>query len=980
MSDNLRIQVAVAETEFGANIFYARLGDDNHDHEVFAIDDIQEYGGNTTYSVNIAINPDEYPNGEYPLTFYMSQAGSAAGDIVRLQTPEIIISVNNEVIDTEEPDYSIYLDSPTVGQIVPRNFLLNFHTGFVASEIEITLTSQDGLFSESDVINLPGTYWTWGAELPGVWPAGPSNLNIFATHASGTVEENFSINIETLEQPVEINPADVTLNLLPGNAQVSGQTNLKAQANFSGLTVEFFALDQLQEQVWQATAGEVNQQYVVALDTTDLPNGNYEINAKTEIDDTVIYAPNAYTIQVFNGEAQDNENQIYFDILDSYRANETGRIINYHVFSGEDFGILVDFDYYDENHESIPESADFAPNNFTSLFSEDWEDVGKYNIDRNSYPEANYFGKLQVILSSANLNNFSDGKYYVEVSIFGGESNDLLAKDEVSFEVTNGLAGDYTQSESHNFSFYGLAGEKSGLFRVVSKTSSFDLDGYDLVLTNDETGEEITIFIPRSSAEEVRRTGLEGFSNLPGVHVYMKKDIDSTQIPNGTYSLRVPIYDHDFGEYAKLIINNTIEQDNSENRVNVNYSRGDVAIVLYTTCLDVGISDPDACSRFRATLNSLDDSCIEEGIYEAAACEDYLARTQVEAECQAEGIVNSDECVNYLLEKYSSTVDCQLSDTSTCSQVLRDNFLNRLVVARKKQDAIGEVVDPLFGQTVTALDLNQRLLQKGVADRSMALAPTADSNVYVAKSTKETVLEDEDRLTVLNQAVLILDSDGDGLSDDLEKYYGTRADNKDTDGDGYDDATEIKNGYNPNGEGRLDKERTTIDKIILSDNVLEQPKVLSKKTDNNFSVRQVESTEGQLSLGGKADANSWVLIYLYSDLPLVMTTKTDNSGNWVYDIQDSLTDGHHQVYVTVNDDTGKIVKQSKPISFLVRSAQAVSAEDYFDAAESSDSIRSMTIYYILGAVLLVFIALGTIIFVHSRKNNNINIGPGNGQI
>lgn len=997
VSDNLHIQVAVPETEFASNIFYAVLGD-GYDFQAFSIDDVQEFGGNTTYSADMTINPDEYPNGEYPLTFYMSQGGIVDGDKTLLQTPEIIITVANDVEEEpEEEDYTIYLDSPTSGDTVARSFLLNFHTGFVANEIEVTLTSQDGLFTEADTINLPGTYWTWGAELPGTWPAGPSNLSISATHASGTVEENFVLNIEQLDQPIDIDPADVTLNLLQGSQQVSGQVHLNAQANFSGLPVEFFILDASQEEVWQAAGGEVNQQYVVILDTNDLPDGNYEINAKTEVDGTVILASNPYTIQVFNGDNQDGDNQVFFDILDNYRVNESGRIITYNVVSENDFGILVDFDYYDADHNQIPESAEFNGTSFTSLFNADWDTLGRQGISQQNYPQGFYPGRLQVILSSANFSNFEDGKYYLDVSIFGGEANDLLATDEVSFWVRDGYALQYNYSEDtygievralsqevfHDdeggFTYYVVRDD----FRfILTSASVSEQNGLTFVLTNDESSEEVEISVPRSSWDEMEELG---FSRADAANlrpfVYIKTDIDSKAIPNGMYSVKI-LEKPDLPIPWRIKVDNTARQEVVvENRVNVNSSRADVAIELYTSCLDVGISDPDACARFRATLDRLDDSCVEEGIYEAMACEDYLARTQVEAECQEEGIVNADECMDYLLEKYSSTVDCQLSDASTCNQVLRESFLNRLVVARNKQDAIDEVVDPLLGQTLTVLDLNQRLLQKGIKDNSLALNPTADKTVYVARSVKETVLEDEDRLTVLNQAVMIIDSDGDGLSDDLEKYYGTRADNKDTDGDGYDDATEIKNGYNPNGEGRLELERTTVDKVILSDNALEQPKVLSKKTDSNFSVKQIENTEGQLSLGGKADANSWVLIYLYSDLPLVMTTKTDASGNWVYDIQDSLTDGHHQVYVTVNDDTGKIVKQSKPISFLVRSAQAVSAEDYFDAAESSDSIRSMTMYYILGAALLVLIALGTIIFVHSRKNNNnINIGPDNGQI
>jgi len=48
-----------------------------------------------------------------------------------------------------------------------------------------------------------------------------------------------------------------------------------------------------------------------------------------------------------------------------------------------------------------------------------------------------------------------------------------------------------------------------------------------------------------------------------------------------------------------------------------------------------------------------------------------------------------------------------------------------------------------------------------------------------------------------------VDSDNDGLDDDLEKLFGTDPANPDTDGDGYLDGEETENGYNPLGEGKL---------------------------------------------------------------------------------------------------------------------------------------------------------------------------------
>jgi len=50
----------------------------------------------------------------------------------------------------------------------------------------------------------------------------------------------------------------------------------------------------------------------------------------------------------------------------------------------------------------------------------------------------------------------------------------------------------------------------------------------------------------------------------------------------------------------------------------------------------------------------------------------------------------------------------------------------------------------------------------------------------------------------------VIDTDNDGLSDYEEiKIYHTNPLNADSDGDGYLDGAEIKNGYNPNGPGKL---------------------------------------------------------------------------------------------------------------------------------------------------------------------------------
>ncbi len=54
----------------------------------------------------------------------------------------------------------------------------------------------------------------------------------------------------------------------------------------------------------------------------------------------------------------------------------------------------------------------------------------------------------------------------------------------------------------------------------------------------------------------------------------------------------------------------------------------------------------------------------------------------------------------------------------------------------------------------------------------------------------------------VQQPPAAIDQDGDGLSDDEERAYKTDPMKADTDGDGFGDAQEIKNGYNPLGSGQ----------------------------------------------------------------------------------------------------------------------------------------------------------------------------------
>jgi hypothetical protein len=108
---------------------------------------------------------------------------------------------------------------------------------------------------------------------------------------------------------------------------------------------------------------------------------------------------------------------------------------------------------------------------------------------------------------------------------------------------------------------------------------------------------------------------------------------------------------------------------------------------------------------------------------------------------------------------------------------------------------------------------------------------------------------------------------------------------------------------------------------------------------------------------------SFVTLYIYSSLPIVVSVQADESGNWQYEFSHPLVDGKHDVYATVTNDTGKIVKKSEPFSFFVRAAQAVSEEEFLASnVDIQDNSSTFLVYYVLAGLLIVM--LGALLFFY----------------
>lgn len=169
------------------------------------------------------------------------------------------------------------------------------------------------------------------------------------------------------------------------------------------------------------------------------------------------------------------------------------------------------------------------------------------------------------------------------------------------------------------------------------------------------------------------------------------------------------------------------------------------------------------------------------------------------------------------------------------------------------------------------------------------------------------------------------DSDGDGIPDyDEVNLYKTNPNESDTDNDGFTDGIEIIRGFNP-----LDD---TAEVVIE----FESPKEsVGLVRENDFVIREVipsVSTMAEVADGtvrteirGRGLPNSFVTLYIFST-PTIVTIKTDADGSFVYTLDKELEDGTHDVFVALTDNTGAIVAQSNPFSF-VKEAQAFTPVD-----------------------------------------------------
>jgi len=262
------------------------------------------------------------------------------------------------------------------------------------------------------------------------------------------------------------------------------------------------------------------------------------------------------------------------------------------------------------------------------------------------------------------------------------------------------------------------------------------------------------------------------------------------------------------------------------------------------------------------------------------------------------------------LEKYTDMVDSKVSD-----------------IEKALQDKSGLITD--FSQERRSIRNTLLKLQRTIEEKKQIIENKEGEMVYE-------------------------DTDKDGVSDYDEKYiYDSDPNNPSTSGDGESDGSKISSGKNPKTGENISYQNPQEDVTSYVTSAYKLESVTLVKQESKDLIR----------FEGRALPNSFVTLYIYST-PIIVTVKTNENGDWNYELDKELENGEHQLYVATVNNSGKIIARSNPISFT-KTAEAASIGIVGIDVETSkagdffrDNFILISLAILIGIVVLALMLIG----------------------
>jgi len=345
----------------------------------------------------------------------------------------------------------------------------------------------------------------------------------------------------------------------------------------------------------------------------------------------------------------------------------------------------------------------------------------------------------------------------------------------------------------------------------------------------------------------------------------------------------------------------------------------------------------------------------------------YSRQDEIIKECLSKGLNRQEECRRYYLEKYGKPLKCEGLSEENCASLIDNLILSDLKNAvnpeesKSLKDYGGKIA--IINSANKTLVIEEEKEDQSSGEKKFETKEIAISNSPLAPTSKEmpiilSSMVVQESQKILSPVAVVFDSNKNGIPDDTEKRMNIVP-------------TDVK---------LLKEEEISslsgVDQALIGGKPLEQPKFSSglniKESLTVSSVETIQTGDSQsgiLKLQGRAEPNQVVTLFVYSVMPIVLTVKADDYGNWVYEMDKSLVDGKHEVYAAINNSEGRIIEASLPAPFFIQEAKAVTLEEFaggYEASAVPDSPSRMINLYLASGTAFIVLLIAGFLFIRKK--------------